>query len=341
MKMFLSDNNSGVHPRILDAICDCNKEHEYPYGDDPYTEKSIAKLKEVFESDIDVYFIGTGTAANVISLSSFLRPFEGVVCADSAHINVDECNAFERFSGCKLLYVPNRNGKITTEDIESFLSSVGDEHQTQPKIVSISQITELGTLYTLDEIKEIANFAHKNNLLLHVDGARLANAAVTLNASFKEIIVDTGVDLLSFGGTKNGMMMGEAIISMNSEISKHLKFMRKQGMHLISKMRYISAQFIPYLEDNIWMENAKHANKMATLLASGVKKIPQIKLINNAEGNMIFAQIPESWIQPLKEKYDFYVIDEKENLVRWVTSFDTTEEEVSTFVDEIERLAKQ
>ncbi len=341
MKMFLSDNNSGVHPVILDAICKCNKEHEYPYGDDTYSQEAISKFKEVFGTDVDVYFVGTGTAANVISLGSFLRPFEGVICPDSAHINVDECGAFEKFSGCKLLYVPNRNGKITTEDIGSFFSSLGDEHQTQPKIVSISQITELGTLYTLKEIREIAEFAHKNNLFLHVDGARISNAAAALNVSYKEMIVDTGVDLLSFGGTKNGMLMGEAIISMNPDISRHLKFMRKQGMHLISKMRYISCQFIPYLENDLWLESAKHANRMASLLASQVEKVPQIKLMNHAEGNMIFARIPKSWVQPLKEKYDFYLIDEKESLVRWVTSFDTTEEEISEFVNEIKKLSSK
>ncbi len=341
MKMFLSDNNSGVHPRILNAICECNKEHEYPYGDDSYTKKAIVKLKDAFGPNADIYFVGTGTAANVISLSNFLRPFEGVICADTAHINVDECSAFERFSSCKLLYVPNRNGKITTQDIESFFSSIGDEHQTQPKVVSISQLTELGTLYTLEEIREIADFAHKHDLLLHVDGARLANAAVALNVSFKEMIVDTGVDFLSFGGTKNGMMMGEAIISMNSDISKHLKYMRKQGMHLISKMRYISAQFIPYLEDDLWMKNAKQANKMAALLVSEVKKFPQIHLMNQGEGNMIFAQIPQPWIQPLKDMYDFYLMEESDNIVRWVTSFDTTEDEIYTFVDEIKKLANK
>ncbi len=341
MKMFLSDNNSGVHPIILDAVSKCNKEHAYPYGDDTYTTKAISKFKEVFETDVDVYFVGTGTAANVISLGSFVRPFEGVICPDSAHINVDECGAFEKFSGSKLMYVPNRNGKITPEDIEIFFSSLGDEHQTQPRIVSISQITELGTLYTLEELREIAEFAHENNLLLHVDGARVSNAAASLNVSLKEMIVDTGVDLLSFGGTKNGMLMGEAIISIKPDISKHLKFMRKQGMHLISKMRYISCQFIPYLEDNLWLENAQHANKMASLLSSQIEKIPQLELLLPTEGNMIFAKVPESWVKPLKEKYDFYLMDEKESIVRWVTSFDTTEEEINDFFNEIKNLSSK
>ena len=223
MKMFLSDNNSGVHTKILEAVYNCNKDHEPSYGNDRYTERATELIKEAFEKDVDVYFVTTGTAANILGLSGLLMPFEGVICADTAHINVHECGALERFGGTKILYVPNRDGKLCISDIEKFLQGKGDEHQVQPRVISISQLTELGTIYTIEEIKELADFAHANGMLLHVDGARIANAVIALDSSFKEMITDTGVDLLSFGGTKNGMMMGEAIISFNKDLSKNFK----------------------------------------------------------------------------------------------------------------------
>ncbi|BEP28445.1 threonine aldolase family protein [Helicovermis profundi] len=340
MKMFGSDNDSGVHSKILEAIVNCNKEHENPYGYDTYSEKAIKKFKEIFTEKANVFFVPNGTAANVVGLSSLLRPFEGVVCVDNAHINVDECGAFERFTGSKILTVPLRNGKISTEDITRLLLAKGDEHRTQPKVISISQVSESGTIYTSNEIKEIADFAHKNNMLLHVDGARISNAAAALDISFKEMIVDTGVDLLSFGGTKNGMMYGEAIISFNEEATKNLLFARKQGMQLISKMRYISAQFIAYLENDLWKKTASHANNMAKLLVDGVKEIKEIKIIDSPDANIIIATIPKEWIEPLQKKTYFYLLEEPTNLVRWVASFDTLESEINEFIDEIKRLAK-
>ncbi len=335
MKMFLSDNNSGVHPKILEAIYNCNNGHEPSYGNDKYSEKAMELFQKLFEKDVDVYFVTSGTAANIIGLTGLLQPFEGVVCADTAHINTDECGALERFGGNKILYVPNRNGKIYPEDIEDFLSSIGDEHQVQPKVISISQITELGTVYSVEEIKELADFAHANDMFLHVDGARISNGVVALDSSFKEMITDTGVNLLSFGGTKNGMMVGEAIVSFNKKISKNFKYIRKQGMQLISKMRFISAQFIPYLEEGIWKKNAINSNNMARFIKEELEKFSQVEIINEPLGNILFVKIPRSWNEPLQRKYPLYVTDERENIIRIVTSFDTTEEDIRNFIDYI------
>ena len=333
MKMFLSDNNSGVHPKILEAIYKCNNDHEPSYGSDKYTKRAIELFQELFHSDVDVYFVTTGTAANIIGLSGLLKPFEGVVSSDTAHINVDECGALERFGGTKILYVPNRNGKISIDDIKEFLKSAGDEHQVQPKVISISQITETGTVYTVEEIKQLADFVHNNSMLLHVDGARIANAVVALNSSFKEMITDTGVDLLSFGGTKNGMMIGEAIVSFNKDISKNFKYIRKQGMQLVSKMRYISAQFIPYLEEEIWKENATKSNSTAQYLKEELVKIPNVKIVNEGLGNMLFVQMPKIWNESLQDKYPVYVVDEKNNIIRLVTSFNTEKQDVDSLIN--------
>lgn len=338
MKMFLSDNNSGVHPRILEAISNCNIGHEPSYGEDKYTEKANELFKEAFQADVDVYFVTNGTAANIVGLSGLLKPFEGVLCTDTAHINVDECGALERFGGNKILYVPNRDGKLVIDDIKGFLNSIGDEHQVQPKIISISQITELGTIYTIEEIKELADFAHANNMLLHVDGARISNGVIALNSSFKEMITDTGVDLLSFGGTKNGMMIGEAIVPFNRELSMNFKYIRKQAMQLLSKMRFISAQFIPYLEEDIWKENAINSNNMAKYLKEELEKLPNVKIINKSLGNIIFVKIPKEWNEQLQQKFPVYITDEEENIIRLVTSFDTTKEDVENFVNHIKKI---
>lgn len=338
MKMFLSDNNSGVHPRILEAISNCNIGHEPSYGEDKYTEKANELFKEAFQADVDVYFVTNGTAANIVGLSGLLKPFEGVVCTDTAHINVDECGALERFGGNKILYVPNRDGKLDIDDIKGFLNSIGDEHQVQPKIISISQITELGTIYTIKEIKELADFAHANNMFLHVDGARISNGVIALNSSFKEMITDTGVDLLSFGGTKNGMMIGEAIVSFNKNLSMNFKYIRKQGMQLLSKMRFISAQFIPYLEENIWKENAINSNNMAKYLKEELEKFPDVKIKNESLGNILFVKIPKEWNKQIQEKFPVYITDEEENIIRLVTSFDTTKEDVKSFVNHIKKI---
>lgn len=340
MKMFMSDNNSGVHKKIMEAMVNENNEHDHSYGSDNTTKKAKEMISDLLGKEVDVYFVSTGTAANIIGLSGLLEPYEAVVCTDTAHINVDECGALQRFNGSRILAVKNKNGKIVKEDIEEFLTSKGDEHQSQVKIISISQTTETGSLYSLEEIKELADFAHENEMLLHVDGARIANAVIALDSSFKEMITDTGVDLLSFGGTKNGMMMGEAIVSLNKELSKSFKFHRKQGMQLISKMRFISTQFIAYLTDDLWKENALNANNMGKYLKERLSEISEVTLKDDLYTNIIFLYMEKSLIKYLQEKFDFYVLDESTGLVRLVTSFDTTKEDIDKFINAIKNKGK-
>lgn len=335
MKMFMSDNNSGVHSRIIERIAEENMGHNYSYGTDKTTEEAEALIGELLGSDVRVYFTTTGTATNIIGLSGLLRPYEAVVACDTAHINVDECGALERFSGSKILTVPNDNGKLNIEYVKPYLLSLGDHHQSQPKVISISQTTEKGSLYSLEEIRKIADFAHENGMYLHVDGARISNAIVALNSSYKEMITDTGVDLFSFGGTKNGMMIGEAIVVLNQEIGDHYGFMRKQGMQLVSKMRFVTCQFIPYIKENIWYENAKNANEMGIYFRDELMKIPGVSMVDKVETNMLFVKMPKDKIGILESKFDFYVMDEDEGIIRLVTSFDTTREDIDKFISEI------
>lgn len=338
MKMFKSDNISGVHPKILQAVIDANVGHESPYGNDTYSKKAIESIRNLFQRDVDVYFTLLGTAANVIGLDGLLNTFQGVVCTETSHINTDECGAFEKFTGSKILYTPEHDGKIKIKDIKKFLTHPDDEHRVQPKVISISQTTETGTLYSLEEIKELADFAHDNDMYLHLDGARLANAVVALETTFKEMIVDTGVDLLSLGGTKNGMMIGEAIVSFNKEISKNFKYHRKQGMQLLSKMRFVSCQFIPYIDDRVWEECARRANSMGKYLKEELSQCQGVVVKEGYKTNMIFANFNKKIIENLQEEFGFYVIDQAEDLVRLVTSFDTNKEDIDKFIEAIKKL---
>jgi threonine aldolase len=281
-----------------------------------------------------------GTGANVLGLQAVTKSYNAVICAETAHINVDECGAPEKFSGCKLLSVPTPDGKLRIESIKHFLHGVGFEHHVQPRVISISQATEMGTVYTKAEIKALAQFAHKNNMLLHVDGARISNAVVSLNASFKEITADVGVDVLSFGGAKNGMMYGEAVVFFDKSNAADFKYIRKQGMHLPSKMRYISAQFDALLSGDLWKRSAGHANRMAKVLASELEKIPQVKLTQPVEANGVFATIPPKYIPVLQKKYFFYVWNEEISEARFMTSFDTTEEDIQSFVALVRKTVK-
>ena len=332
-KSYASDNNSGVHPDIMQAIINANANHAKAYGDDHYTEKAINKFKELFGNNIEVFFVFGGTAANVLGLKAITESFHAVICAETAHINTDECAAPEKFLGGKLLSIPTQNGKITTDQISYYIHGIGEQHHAQPKVVSITQATEMGTVYTPQEIKMIANYAHKNNLLLHVDGARIANAVASLNVDIKAITTDVGVDVLSFGGTKNGMMFGEAIIFFNKSLANNFKFIRKQGMQLASKMRFIAAQFEALLSNDLWLKNARHANEMAKLLAEKVKRIPTIKINQEVQANAIFATLPPKYIAKLLEKYFFYIWNERTSEVKWMTSFDTGKEDIEEFVE--------
>lgn len=335
MKMFASDNNSGVHEDIMKAIIDENTGHASPYGNDETSKMAEKEISKLFHSDVDVYFVSTGTAANIIGIEGLIRSFEAVICADTAHINTDECGALEKFTSSKILAVANRNGKIYKEDIKHLLKSLGDEHHSQPKLIYISQTTEMGTVYTVDEIRDLAEFAHKNNMYLHIDGARIANAIVALNSSFKEMITDTGVDLLSFGGTKNGMMMGEAIVSLDKNLSKNFKFHRKQGMQLMSKMRFLSVQFLAYLKDSLWEKNALNANKMGQYLLSELSNIEGVNMMEDLKTNMIFGYFPSHIAKILEEKFKLHILDEDKGLVRLVTSFDTTKEDIDKLISSI------
>lgn len=334
---FASDNNSGVHPEIMNAILEANMGHTVAYGDDIYTERAKVKFYEHFGNDIDIYFVFIGTAANVLGLNAATRSWNAVICAETAHINEDECGAPQKFNGFKLLTVETSDGKLTVDSILKHMKGIGFEHHSQPKVISITQVTELGTVYTVDEIKTLADFAHENNMYLHMDGARIANAAVNLNLKFKEFTKDLGVDILSFGGTKNGMMYGEAILFLNKKLGEDFKYVRKQGMQLASKMRFISAQFERYLTDDLWYNNAKHSNDMAQLLLSKIKDIPQIQVTQKVQANGVFAIIPKEIIEDLKSEYFFYDWDEMRNEVRWMCSFDTQEKDILKFVELIQK----
>jgi threonine aldolase len=336
---FASDNNAGVHPEILKAIQEANVDHAIGYGDDVYTKKAIGIIKNIFGDHTDVYFVFTGTGANVLGLSAATNSFNSVICAETAHINVDECGAPEKFSGCKLLSLPTPDGKLTVDLISKHMHGFDFEHHSQPKIISITQSTEMGTVYTPQEISIICDYAHKHSMLVHMDGARIANAVVSLGVNFKEITTDAGIDILSFGGTKNGMMYGEAIVFFNKNISADFKYIRKQGMQLASKMRFISAQFNAYLANDLWKRNAEHANHMAGLLADKIREIKEIKITQKVQSNGVFAIVPKKLIPELQKEYFFYMWDETNNEVRWMTSFDTTEEDITNFAALIKELA--
>jgi threonine aldolase len=338
MRSFASDNHAGVHPAIIKAIEHANIDHAIAYGDDDYTMKAKEIFKEIFGKQTDVYLVFNGTGANVTALTCLTQAYNSIICAESAHINVDECGAPEKASGCKLLAIPTTDGKLTTDSIKKHLHGFDFEHHAQPKVISISQPTELGTVYTVEEIKAITDLAHSFNLLVHMDGARISNAAVALNKSFREFTVDAGIDALSFGGTKNGMMYGEALLFFNPQQSINFKYIRKQGMQLASKMRYISAQFIAMIEQGLWKNNAVHANEMAILLASKIQQNNKVEIMYPVQTNAVFVRIPKDSIIPLQKKHFFYVWNEHENIVRWMTSFDTTKEDIEGFVKTINEL---
>lgn len=332
MRSFASDNNSGVHPRVMDAIIKANDNHAVGYGDDPWTEAATAKIREVFGECASPFFVFNGTGANSVALQAVTRPFNSILCAETAHINVDECGAPGRMTGCAFVTIPTPDGKLTPELIKPHLKNFGVCHHSQPKAVYISQVSELGTIYTIDEVKAIADLLHAHDMYLHMDGARLANACAALGCSMAAVTVDAGVDILSFGGTKNGMMMGEAVVSFRPEITENLMYFRKQSAQLASKLRYLSAQFIPYLENNLWLENASKANAAAKRLADALAQYPQIKFTQKVESNQLFFTIPEEAWKRLQERYFFYMWNEDINEARLVTSWDTTDQDISELI---------
>jgi threonine aldolase len=332
---FGSDNHSSVHPDILKAIIQANKEYTIAYGEDKYTKGAIKKIKDFFGHHVDVYFVYTGTAANILGLRNVTNTFHSIFCSDCAHLHVHECCGPENYIGCKLVTIPTSEGKLTVDAIKSHLVGINDPHMAQPKVISITQATELGTVYKPDEIKKISDFAHQHNMLIHMDGARLCNAAASLQVDFRTIATDVGVDVLSFGGTKNGMMYGEAVIFFNKQLASNFEFIRKQGMQLASKMRYISVQFYTLLSNDLWLKNAHHANEMAQVLYAELNGVPEITITQNVETNAVFAMIPKKYMPLLRKKYFFHVFDDQKSIVRFMCSFMTQKEDVLQLVKTI------
>ncbi len=337
-RTFASDNYAGVHPEIMGAILRSNHGHAGSYGADEYTERAVQKFKSIFGESTSVYFAYNGTGANVLALSALTHSFHSIICSDLAHINVDESTAPEKFTGCKLVTITTRDGKIYPDQIEEKIQRIDDQHHPQAKVISISQSSEYATLYTIDEVKAISSIAKKHNLFLHMDGSRIANAAVSLKEDFRAFTCDAGVDVLSFGGTKNGMMFGEAVLFFNPELAQYMKFIRKQGMQLHSKMRFISAQFEALLSNDLWKRNAEHANQMAKLLEVELRKNKAVSITQKVEANGIFALMPPSIIPVLQEEHFFYVWNDKTSEVRLMCSFDTTEEDIKNFSQRLQSL---
>jgi threonine aldolase len=336
---FASDNAATVHPEVLAAIERVNTGHAFGYGHDRFTEALASRFREHFGERAVAFGVWGGTGANVLCLRAACRPWEAVVCPETAHLNADECGAPEAIAGVKLITVVTEDGKLSPAAVEPTLGREGDEHAVQPRVVSVSQCTELGTVYTVDELRAIAELAHARGLLLHVDGARLANAAAALGLTLRAATTDAGVDLLSFGGTKNGLLGAEAVVFLEPGLADGFEFLRKQSMQLASKMRFLSAQLEALLTDDLWLRNAGHANAMATLLAEQVREQPGVTITRPVEANAVFAILAPDAVRALRERYDFYVWDEARSEVRWMCSWDTTEEDVEGFARAVAEVA--
>jgi threonine aldolase len=333
MRGFASDNNAGIHPDIIKEIISVNSEHVIGYGSDIYTERALSIFKEQFGSSTETFFVFTGTGANVLSISGITRSWNSVITASTAHLEQDECGAPEKFTGCKVLTVDSPDGKVNVELIEKHMHGFDFEHHSQPKVISVTQSTEMGTVYTTAEIRKIADFAHDRGMLLQMDGARIANAAVSLDLPFKAFTTDAGVDVLSFGGTKNGMMFGEAICFLKPGLSNDFKYIRKQGMQLASKMRFISAQYIAYFRNDLWKDCASHSNAMAVILAGRLKQFKEVNVTQEVQSNGVFVIMPSAVAERMLSHYFFYPWNEKRSEYRLMASWDTTEEDIEDFIE--------
>lgn len=334
-KSFASDNHAGVHPAILDAISAANEGDAPAYGGDAATAVFERQIKDEFGDGAEGFAVLNGAGANMVGLALMLGRYDGIICADTAHIATHEAGAAERLLGVKLITVPTADGKLRPGDITTRLGGIGNPHESQPKVVSISQVTELGTCYSPDEIAALAETAHEAGLFLHVDGARLANAAAHLSCPLRAITTDTGVDVFSLGGTKNGALAAEAVVVLEPSLSRGVPFLRRQSLQLASKMRFISAQLSALLTDELWRSNAAHANAMATRLAEGTAGLPGVELAYPVESNAVFAALPEKATKALQERYLFHVWDEQTGVVRWMTAFNTTPQQVDDFIRDI------
>ncbi len=339
MRTFASDNNAPVAPEILDALLAANHGDAISYGDDECTRRARAAFQRHFGQRTDVYFTFNGTGANVVALASLLKPYEAVITPASAHLATDECGAFERFAGCKILGVATDDGKLRVADVAAALGHSGDQHHVQARAISISQSTEFGAVYTRDEVRELSAFAREHGLFVHCDGARIANAAAALGVEPREITADAGVDVLTFGGTKNGLMFGEAILFFDPALhAGAAPFVRKQATQLASKMRYIAVQFEALLAEGRWLRYAAHANAMAKLLEESTRRIPGVRITRPVACNAVFATLDRTAIERIQREFFFHVFDETLPEVRWMTSFDTTPEDVTRFAGAIARV---
>jgi threonine aldolase len=336
-KSFGSDNHAGAHDAVLRTMADANSGDARAYGGDPWTERAAAGVQALLGARGGAFFVFNGTAANVLGLSLLLRPYEAVICPESAHLNVDECGAVERILGNKLLTVPTRDGKLTPALVASRLGGRGDEHRAQPRVVAISEVTEFGTCYTPQELGVLAEFCRSEGLRLFADGARLANAAAHLGCSLADLAAH--VEVLTFGGTKNGAVGAEAVVVMAEDLVTALPYQRKQQMQLASKMRYLAAQFLALLEDQLWLRNARHANVMAARLAERILDVPGVTLWQPVESNAVFVSLEAAHIRCLQQDWYFHVWDEAAGVVRWMTAFDTTEADVDAFAASVRETA--
>ena len=339
MKSFASDNYAGVLPEVIQALHRANDEHAVSYGSDSITERVRSLFKEVFEADVEVFFVFNGTGANVLSISASTNTYNAVLCADISHIYNDESSAPETITGCRFFPIPaNQQGKLEITELEKKIIRKGDIHFAQPRLISVTQSTEYGTVYTLDHLKDISSLAKDHELFFHIDGSRFFNGAARLNCSLKEMSTDVGVDILSLGGTKLGMMFGEAVVVFNKQLAEHIRYKQKQVMQLASKTRFIAAQYEALLTNELWRRPASHANQMAKKLCEAISRYRKIRVTMPVEANVVFAILPEKWITPMQDSFPFYVWNEATNEVRLMCSFDTTEEDIQSLIEVIDRL---
>ncbi|GAA1964283.1 low specificity L-threonine aldolase [Nocardioides panacihumi] len=339
---FASDNYAGAHPEVLAALGTANGGHQSAYGADAYTAALPEVFAPLFGEGIEVYPVWNGTGANVVGLMSLTDRWSGVICSDVAHINTDECGAPERVGGLKLLTVPTEHGKLTPELVARQAFGFEDEHRAKPTVLSITQTTELGAVYTPDEVKTLADYAHGLGMSVHMDGARIANAAAALGVPVRSFTRDAGVDVLSFGGTKNGMVFGEAIVVMNPDRVRGVLYLRKLATQLSSKTRFVSAQLEALVADDLWLRSAAHANAMAVRLAAGVADIDGVELVAPVDANAVFARLPRAVVDAVQPTFPFYLWDESDKqrpIARWMCSFDLTEDDVDAFADAVRSAA--
>lgn len=329
---FASDNYSGIHPEVLAAIAAANDGHQVSYGDDVYTEHLQSVFRGHFGEQAVAYPVFNGTGANVVALQSVTDRWAAVVCTANAHINTDECGAPEKVGGLKLYPIQTPDGKLTPELVDREARGFQDEHRAQPQVVSLTQSTEVGTVYSAEEVRAICEQAHSLGMRVHVDGSRLSNAAATLGVPFREFTTDAGVDVLSFGGTKNGLMVGEVVVVLTPDCARGMKYVRKSAMQLASKMRFLSVQFEALLDGDLWLRNASHANAMARRLADGVRDLPGLTVTQDVQANAVFAALPPEVTARLQQRFRFYTWDEHTGEVRWMCAFDTTEQDVDEFI---------